>query len=189
MNHNQTKRPSSASAKAGPGSTKPGNSGTTPTKEGTRSSSAADAIALLTEDHKRVQQMFKQFEALGDKAGSSKEKLAAQICAELTVHTVIEEEIFYPAAREAIDDDDLMDEADVEHAAAKELIEQIQEMEADESHFDAKVKVLGEEVDHHIKEEQDEMFPKIRKSDLDLKALGEAMAERKAELQQQMKQQ
>ena len=188
MNQNQSKR-TSTSPKAGSTSTKPGNSGAAPAKQGTRSTRAPDAIALLTEDHKRVQQMFKEFEALGDKATSSKQNLAGQICDELTIHTAIEEGIFYPAAREAIDDDDLMDEADVEHTAAKELIAQIQEMDADESHYDAKVKVLGEEVEHHIKEEQDEMFPKIRKSDLDLKALGEAMAQRKAELQQDTDQQ
>ena len=183
MNQNQSNR-TKTSPKAGSASTKPGNSTAAPAKQGTRAQRAPDAIALLTEDHKRVQQLFKEFEALGDKATSSKRELAEQICNELTIHTAIEEEIFYPAAREAIDDDDLMDEADVEHSAAKDLIAQIQEMDADGSHYDAKVKVLGEEVEHHIGEEQDEMFPKIRKSDLDLKALGAAMAERKAELQQ-----
>ena len=188
MNKNQSKATSSASSMAGSVNTKRGRSGPAPAKQGTRSNRAPDAIALLTEDHKRVQQMFKDFEALGD-ATSSKRELANKICAELTIHTAIEEEIFYPAAREAIDDDDLMDEADVEHAAAKELIAQIEEMDADESHYDAKVKVLGEEVEHHIKEEQDGMFAKIRKSDLDVKALGQAMADRKAELQRESNQQ
>ncbi|MEP7208683.1 MAG: hemerythrin domain-containing protein [Casimicrobiaceae bacterium] len=143
---------------------------------------ATDAIALLTDDHKAVQKMFKDYEGLGEKAYATKKKLAQQICAELTIHTQIEEEIFYPAVREAIDDDDLMDEADVEHASAKDLIAQIEGMEPDESHYDAKVKVLGEEVAHHIEEEQDEMFKKVRQTKIDTKALGEQMAQRKEEL-------
>ena len=112
--------------------------------------------------------------------------MAQQICEELTIHTTIEEEIFYPAARAAINDDDIMDEADVEHAGAKELIAQIQAMKPDESHYDAKVKVLGEEIDHHVKEEQGEMFPKVRKTKLDLAGLGAQMAARKAELKEEM---
>jgi hypothetical protein len=96
--------------------------------------------------------------------------------------TKVEEEIFYPAVRAAIDDDDLMDEADVEHAGARELIAQLEDMEPGDDHYDAKVTVLGENVDHHVKEEQDEMFPKARKAKLDLAALGAAMLERKREL-------
>lgn len=141
-----------------------------------------NAIELLTADHKAVQKMFKDYEGLGDKAHASKQKLAQQICTELTIHTQIEEEIFYPAVREAIDDDDLMDEADVEHSAAKDLIAEIEGMTPDESHYDAKVKVLGEEVAHHIEEEQDKMFKKVRQTKLDLAALGQQMAERKSEL-------
>jgi hypothetical protein len=144
---------------------------------------APDAIALLTADHKNVKAMFKKYEDLGDKAYAAKEKLARDICDELKVHTTVEEEIFYPAVRKAIKDDDLMDEADVEHAGAKDLIAQIEAMKPQESHYDAKVKVLGEEIDHHVKEEQDEMFPKVRKSTLDLKALGAQITSRKAELQ------
>ena len=146
-------------------------------------SATPDAIALLTADHKRVQQMFKDYEKLGDKAQASKEKLAQQLCRELTIHARIEEEIFYPAVRASINDDDLMDEADVEHAAAKDLIAQIKAMDPTESHYDAKVKVLGEEIEHHVEEEQDEMFAQARKSDVDLDALGEQMAERKSELE------
>jgi hypothetical protein len=144
---------------------------------------APDAIALLTADHKNVKAMFKKYEDLGDKAYAAKEKLARDICDELKVHTTVEEEIFYPAVRKAIKDDDLMDEADVEHAGAKDLIAQIEAMKPQESHYDAKVKVLGEEIDHHVKEEQDEMFPKVRKSKLDLNALGAQITSRKAELQ------
>ncbi|MDQ6620786.1 MAG: hemerythrin domain-containing protein [Pseudomonadota bacterium] len=172
-----------------------GSSKTTGTRKTTGASSAAgaagrqqnasaapDAITLLIQDHDEVKKMFKEYERLGDSAQASKQELAEQICEALTIHTQIEEEIFYPALREALDDDDMMDEADVEHAAAKELIEQIQGMDASESHYDAKVKVLGEEIEHHVKEEQNEMFAKAKKTKLDLKQLGQEMFERKAEL-------
>jgi hypothetical protein len=178
-------RSSTSSGPAQSASRTPG-SAAHPANQSTRANRAPDAIALLTDDHQRVQKMFKEFEALGDADSATKQELAERICIELTIHTAIEEEIFYPAARAAIDDDDLMDEADVEHDAAKELVAQIQDMDPEESHYDAKVKVLGEEVEHHVKEEQDKMFPKVKKSDLDLKALGEEMAARKAELQQEI---
>ena len=140
-----------------------------------------DALALLKADHDLVEGLFDKFE----KAGTDKQKdaLAEQICSELTIHAQIEEEIFYPAVREAIDEEDLMDEADVEHASAMELIEQIEDSQAGEDKFDAKVMVLGEYIRHHVKEEESEMFPKVRKADLDLKQLGSEMAARKAELQ------
>ena len=108
------------------------------------------------------------------------------ICSELTVHTTIEEEIFYPAVREAIDDEDLMDEADVEHASAKELIAQLEAANPGDDQYDAKVTVLGEMIDHHVKEEEGEMFPKARKADIDSAALGEEMAARKAELKEEL---
>jgi hemerythrin superfamily protein len=149
--------------------------------------SPLDAIALLTQDHKNVKKMFDEYEGLGENAIASKKELADTICGELVIHTRIEEEIFYPAVRAAIDDDELMDEADVEHAGAKDLIAQIQSMEPGDSHYDAMVKVLGEEIDHHVKEEQEEMFPQVRKSDLDLKALGAQLAARKAELRETSK--
>ena len=142
-----------------------------------------DAVALLTADHAEVKKMFKEFETLKE-GGSSRDKaaLVARICDALKVHTQIEEEIFYPAVREAIDDDDLMDEADVEHSGAKDLIAQLEEAKPGDDHYDAKVTVLGEQIDHHVKEEQGEMFPKARKSKVDLEALGEEMAQRKAQL-------
>ena len=144
---------------------------------------AQDAIALLTADHREVKDMFEQFEQLGDRAKATKEKLKEKICQALTVHTQIEEEIFYPAVRGAFkDSEDMVDEAVVEHAAAKDLIRQLQEMQPDEDLYDAKVKVLGEEIDHHVEEEEEEMFPKARKSGLDLVALGQEMAMRKQEL-------
>lgn len=140
----------------------------------------ADAIKLLKDDHKEVKTYFKQYETLEDEA--EKQALAEKICKALTVHAQIEEEIFYPAAREAIDDDDLLDEAEVEHASAKQLIAEIQAMRAGDRLFDAKVTVLGEYIDHHVEEEETEMFPESRDSDLDLKALGVQLAERKAAL-------
>lgn len=143
----------------------------------------ADAIKLLKDDHKEVKGYFRQYESLEDEA--EKQALADKICLALTVHAQIEEEIYYPAAREAIDDDDLLDEAEVEHASAKQLIAEIQTMKAGDRLFDAKVTVLGEYIDHHVEEEESEMFPESRDSDLDLKALGVQLAERKAELMAQ----
>jgi hemerythrin superfamily protein len=142
-----------------------------------------DAIALLTADHKEVNTMFEQYEKLGDRANAAKKKLADQICAALTVHTTIEEEIFYPALRAASKEAaDLLDEAEVEHAGAKDLIAQIEEMDPEDDLYDAKVKVLGEQVEHHVGEEEGEMFPVAKKAKLDMVALGEEMAARKEEL-------
>jgi len=145
-----------------------------------------DAIALLTADHKEVKGLFKAYDKLVENDGDAGEKqaLAMQICVMLTAHATAEEEIFYPAAREVLgDDEDLVDEADVEHASAKELIAQLEASSPDDDdHYDAKVKVLGEYIDHHVKEEEGEMFPKVRKGDIDLDALGEQLAARKAEL-------
>lgn len=141
-----------------------------------------DAIALLIADHKKVKDLFEQYDALGDRSKANKKKVAAQICLELTIHTHLEEEIFYPAVRGPIADEDLMDEALVEHAGAKDLIAQISEMDPGDDLYDAKVKVLSEQIDHHVGEEEDEMFPKVRKTKVDLVALGQRMAERKEEL-------
>lgn len=139
--------------------------------------SADNAITMLTDDHKKVKKLFKDFEKLKEKGDASeKEALVEQICAELTVHAEIEEEVFYPAAREAIDDDDLMNEAEVEHASAKDLIEQLQAMDSSDPTYDAKVTVLGEYVNHHVDEEEKEMFPKVKKAKLDLEAIGEEIA-------------
>jgi hemerythrin superfamily protein len=142
-----------------------------------------DAIALLKEDHRKVEELFKQFEsASGD---GRKEKLAKQICLELSIHAQIEEEIFYPAC-EGVVDEDLLKESYVEHDAAKVLIAEIEAAggESDEF-FDAKVKVLSEEIEHHVEEEEKRetgVFSQARKGDLDLDALGEKLAARKREL-------
>jgi hemerythrin superfamily protein len=142
-----------------------------------------DAIAMLTAEHKEVKTMFEQYEKLGDRANAAKKKLADQICAALILHTTIEEEIFYPALRAASKDAaDLLDEAVVEHAGAKDLIAQIGEMDPEDDLYDAKVKVLGEQVEHHVGEEEGEMFPVAKKAKLDLVALGTEMAMRKEEL-------
>jgi hemerythrin-like domain-containing protein len=148
-----------------------------------RASASQDVIGLLEDDHKKVKKMFKDFEKLakqGDEAG--KVEIAAQICMELKVHTRVEEEIFYPALYEALDEPDLVDEAIVEHATAKDLIQQIEAMVGSDDLYDAKVKVLGEYINHHIEEEEKEIFPKARKADIDLDGLGESATFRKEEL-------
>ena len=148
------------------------------------SETAPDAIALLMDDHKKVKAMFKAFETLKKHDGDGKEKsvLVGRICNELKIHTQVEEEIFYPAVRAAGLDHDLMDEADVEHAGAKELIAQLEGMKPGDDHYDAKVTVLGESIDHHVKEEHEEMFPKAKTTALDMKALGSQLQARKSEL-------
>jgi hemerythrin superfamily protein len=144
-----------------------------------------DAIALLKADHRAVEELFDQFEnAKGD---GRKQKLAQRICLELTVHTMIEEEIFYPACQGKIEED-LLKEAFVEHDAAKLLIAEIEAGEGQsDDYFDAKVQVLGEQIEHHVEEEEKELFPQVRKADLDLDALGEQLATRKRELMKQFK--
>jgi hypothetical protein len=141
-----------------------------------------DATRLLAEDHRKVEQLFEQFEkASGD---GRKEKIARQICTELKIHTMIEEEIFYPALRGKVEDDDL-DEALVEHDGAKLLVNEIEAGGPDEQFYEAKVKVLQEQVEHHVKEEekqQGNLFQQARAAEVDLEALGEQMAARKAEL-------
>lgn len=142
-----------------------------------------DAITLLKSQHDEVKAKFDEYEELGERAMVSKKKLADEICEALIMHTTIEEEIFYPALRATSKEmEDMLDEAFVEHASAKDLIAQVQEMEPGEDYYDAKVKVLGEYVSHHVEEEEEEMFPKVRKLKLDLEAMGAEMAARRDEL-------
>ena len=144
-----------------------------------------DAVALLKKDHDEVEQLFKDFEnASGD---GRKEKLAREICRQLTVHAQIEEEIFYPACEGKVEED-LLKESYVEHDAAKLLIAEIEAGGPGDEFYDAKVKVLSEEIDHHVQEEEKRMeglFAQAKKAGLDMDALGEQLAQRKAELLQQ----
>lgn len=184
-----TKAPAKTTAKSGRNATKPGpKKGARATRRAsTASKRVPDAIALLKADHKEVDAMFKAYEKTDD--DGEKQKLADQICHALTIHAQIEEEIFYPAAYEAFDEDgdDLIDEAQVEHASAKSLIAEIKAMNVGEPLFDAKIKVLGEYINHHVKEEETEMFPECRDADMDLVALGDQMAKRKSELAASLK--
>ena len=147
-----------------------------------------DAIRLLKADHKEVSEMVKKYEN-GRLSKDRKVATAKQICMALTVHAQIEEEIFYPAAREAVrSGEDLLDEAEVEHGSIKELVSAIESASPDDDElFDARVKVLGEYVKHHVKEEENELFPKIRKSDMDLEEVGAQLSARKKELMRQLK--
>jgi hemerythrin-like domain-containing protein len=146
-----------------------------------------DACDLLDADHRAVKKLFKAYEELtksrGRTVAQKKMDLARQICQELTVHAQIEEEIFYPALRAAIKDTDMLAEAEVEHQSAKDLIAQIEGADEADEMFDAKVTVLGEYVDHHVKEERNEMFPKARSArKLDLVAMRDELMTRKEDL-------
>jgi hypothetical protein len=174
-----------AAAKKSPASTKTGAAPAAARRQ-------KDACDLLDADHKAVKKMFEAYKALTESrsrtVASKKRELADQICLELTVHATIEEEIFYPAARGAIKDNSLINEAAVEHATAKDLIAQIREMDETDELFDAKVLVLGEYIDHHVKEERGEMFPKVRKTRLDLIAMRDELQSRKEALMADMMQ-
>jgi len=140
-------------------------------------SAPKDAIAMLKADHKAVSELFAEYDKT--RSTTKKKALVAEICAALTVHAQIEEEIFYPAVKAALKDTVLVPEATVEHAGMKGLIAQLKGLEPNGELYDAKVKVLSEYVKHHVKEEQDEMFPKVKASSLDVVELGERMLARK----------
>lgn len=145
-----------------------------------RSSAGTDAIALLRADHQRVSDLYQQYEST--RSAAKKKTLVATICQELSIHAQVEEEIFYPAVKAALKDKELVPEAQVEHATLKELIAQVKDKEPDGEMFDAKIKVMSEYTKHHVKEEQNEMFPKARATKLDMKELGAQIAARKEEL-------
>jgi hemerythrin superfamily protein len=153
---------------------------------GMTSSENTNAIELLKRDHDDVDKLFSQYEDIKDgDDDADKELLVAQICDALTVHAQIEEEIFYPAARRALDQDegkDLLDEAAVEHQTLKDLIARLEAAPTDDPLYDAGVKVLSEYVKHHVKEEENELFPKCKSSQMDLDAVGAQLGDRKAEL-------
>jgi hemerythrin-like domain-containing protein len=152
----------------------------TRTKSPRKTAAPQEATAMLRADHKKVSGLFDQYEKA--RSTSRKSALVATICNELKVHTRVEEEIFYPAVQAALKDHALIPEANVEHGSVKALIAQVEGKTPDGDLFDAKIKVMSEWVKHHVKEEQNEMFPRARKSRLDLRALGARMAARKAEL-------
>ena len=151
---------------------------------GTKAARRDDAISLLKADHRQVEEWFGQFEKARD--DNRKQTLATNICNALKVHTMIEEEIFYPAFLEATEETDIHHEAEVEHNGAKKLIAEIESGGPDDDYFDAKVSVLSEMIKHHVKEEEAPggMFSKARDSDMDLQELGERLAARKAELEE-----
>jgi hemerythrin superfamily protein len=147
-----------------------------------RTKTTIDAIDMLKQDHDKVEKAFKDFEKMDRQDTEACRRLIETVCEDLKLHTTLEEEVFYPAVREAIADEDLMNEAAVEHETAKMLIDQLENMGADDPNYYATFTVLGEYVRHHIKEEQGEMFPAAKKAKLDLVALGERMRVRKEEL-------
>ncbi|NHZ95289.1 hemerythrin domain-containing protein [Massilia sp. CCM 8734] len=153
-----------------------------------KSGAAIDALELLKADHEKVKSLFLEFETLreSDDEDERKFELVDEICYELTLHSMIEEEIFYPMLRSVIDDDDLMDEAEVEHSGMRDLISQLEVMYPNDDHFDATVTVLGEEMAHHIDKEEREMFDVALESGIDLDDLGERLAARKEELDEDL---
>ena len=144
-----------------------------------------DVIDLLSEDHRKVEELFEDYESSKDESDDdAKAELVAMIALELTMHATVEEEIFYPAARGALDEEDadMLDEAEVEHSTVKMLLADLADMQPSDALYDAKVKVLSEYVKHHVQEEEGEIFPSVREAEIDLAALGEEVATRKQEL-------
>jgi hypothetical protein len=142
-----------------------------------------DAVALLKGDHRKVEDLFDQFEKARE--ADRKEKLVRQICIELSIHTMIEEEIFYPACAEQVKDDDLLDESYVEHDGAKVLIAELIKSDTGNEFYDAKVSVLSEMIRHHVKEEErrgEGLFARAKAAGLDMEVLGERLMQRKHEL-------
>ena len=145
-----------------------------------------NAIAILTADHKKVSEMFVQFEKLKDD-DQQKQELAKAVCAELTMHAQIEEEIVYPALRDVLAEEDLIDEAEVEHGSIKKLIAALEATTPDDRFYDANMKVLSEYVEHHVTEEQNEIFPKARQvKQLDLEKMGDEIRRRKVQLREEL---
>ncbi|HEY0907150.1 MAG TPA: hemerythrin domain-containing protein [Methylophilus sp.] len=165
---------------------------TSPRRTSVEKQSAVDVshnvIVLLKQDHASVKKMFSQFEKCAKREDhSGKLEIANTICVELLVHMLVEEEIFYPAARQVIHDDDMLNEANVEHASAKDLIAQIQATDPTDALYDAKIKVLSEYILHHVKEEETELFPRVRATrQLDLKQMATLLTARRKALMAQL---
>ncbi|MFM0001360.1 hemerythrin domain-containing protein [Paraburkholderia dipogonis] len=151
-------------------------------------SGAHDALAFLEAEHRAVERLFTAFEKAADDDLEAKSALAQRACEELSIHAMLEEELLYPAAQEALPDSDKVDveEAYVEHFLVKTLIAKFETMKAGDKGFDATFKVMSEMVGHHVEEEEEELFPELRKSNCNLRTLGEKMAKRKAELQSKL---
>jgi hemerythrin superfamily protein len=150
---------------------------------------AEDAIEMLIEDHRRVEELFEEFESSkDDDDDDEKAARVGAICLELTIHATLEEEIFYPAARAALaeDGEDLLDEAEVEHESVRMLIAELSDAQPGDDLYDARVKVLSEYVKHHVAEEEGELFPKLRDAEFDSDALGQEMLERKESLRDEL---
>jgi len=147
---------------------------------------ATGAVEVLKEQHDKVKKAFKEFEKLDREDTEKQQQLVQTVCEDLKLHTTLEEELFYPAAREAIEDEDILNEAQVEHETAKMLIEQLENMGPDDPNYHATFTVLGEYVMHHVKEEEGELFPQVKSSDLDLEELGARMRARMQELMGQV---
>jgi len=147
-------------------------------------SKGPDGVALLKADHRAVEKLFGQFEKARD--ADRKKALAEKICLELRIHMQVEEEIFYPTSREFLKDEDIVDEAVVEHAAARDLMDEIEAMSPADDLYDAKMTVLQEQIEHHVEEEETEYFPKVKKTEMDVKAAGARMAARKDVLRGQL---
>ncbi len=156
----------------------------------TRSKPTQDAIALLKKDHKEVAKLFREFEKVDRCDTDACQAIVDAACAQLRVHTAIEEEIFYPAVRNGPDRegqvDDLLNEAEIEHRSVKDLISRIESMEPADPHYGATFAVIAEYVKHHVKEEEGEMFPKVKQADIDLAELGEQMRARQLTLKAEM---
>lgn len=155
---------------------------------GKRQDRPADALALLRQEHDRVRELFAQFERLRGITDDDERKaeLVDEICYELALHAIVEEELFYPLVRAAAEDDEMMDEAEVEHAGVRELVSQLEVMYPGDDHFEATVAVLAEEVEHHVAIEETDMFDTARSSGIDLAALGRKMQARRRELDEDL---
>jgi len=152
-----------------------------------QSSARSEIVDMLKEDHKRAKKAFRQFEKLDPHEDAEEcQAIVEQTCAELKVHTALEEELLYPAARRLLSEEDLIDEAEVEHATAKSLIEQLGRMTPDDEKYGATFKVLGEYVNHHVKEEENEMFPQLGRAKGEWQGLCDEMNSRREELMQQL---
>jgi hemerythrin superfamily protein len=146
-------------------------------------SQSGDLTDLIKQDHRRVRELFKQFEKTED--DQEKQKIVDETILELKVHAKLEEELVYPALREASEEEDMMDEADEEHHVVKLLIAELEDMESGDDHFDAKFRVLGEMVEHHVAEEESQMLPNVKKIE-DRESLVESVLQRKEELMREM---